>query len=610
MKVDYRWWKADKEQLHSTAMQAFKDVKEADTARREYYEDYARMYSNLDYLGISPSTFSKSRSKDRVTLNVIQMVADTVVARIARSRIRPEFLTDKGNHSTRRKADVMTRFVEAQFYLSKAHEIMPQVMLDAAVFGTGVARVYRRGEEIRLERVLPSEVFVDPTEAFYGKPRTLYYRKFVNKEVLKAHFPKKAAMIDMLQPARGSDAFRPANDSHNDMLVEVLECFHLPSKDGQGDGKRALVTENCTLEESSYTHECFPFVFLRYRTNLMGFFGKGVAENLTSLQKEINRILITIQKSFRLLAVPWVFVEQGSSVKTHQLSNHPGTIIKYRGSAPVVKPNQTVHPEVLNHLDRLKASAFEQEGISPELAQGQKPAGLSSGAAIRAAEDVQTAKFGQVLKAYEEAHLELARWVIRMAREIQEENPKWSVVAQRDKHTIDTIKFSEIDLEDEAYVLKVFPASALPTTPAGRLAMVSDMLNLGLLDPETAKRLLDFPDLEHQLALDRAASDHIDRVVEQMLDEGIYEGPEPFQDHQLALKKVQAAYNKAIVSDVPDDRLQLLRNYMTATNNLQKAALQEQAALSAPPVGGAPAPVGFDGAPQTALQAEDGTVPF
>ena len=610
---DLRWWLKDNPSPHASAWAAFSSIRDADQSRRAFYRDFARMYSNSDLLGLGPTTATRTRSNESLTLNVVQQVTDSVVSRVARQRIRPQFLTSGGNWSLTRKARGLSRFVEAQFYLNKAHEVMPRVMLDAAVFGTGVARVWRDGKKIKLDRALPTEVFVDKMEGFYGKneTRTMYYRKFVNKEVLKAHFPKMAARIDGLATVSGTDGFRPTDYNHTNMLVEVIEAWHLPSRDKAGDGKRILFTEDFELELDDYNYDDFPFVFIRYRENLMGFYGRGIAENLLGVQKEINRILIAIQKNMKLLgAGTWVFLEQGSSVKAHQITNHPGTIIRYRGTPPIVKPNQSVHPEVFQQLDRLYQRAFEQEGVGQDLSQGIKPAGVTSGAGIRAAEDVQAGRFALTLRQYEQAHVDLSKWIVRMGKEIQQENPNWEVVAERDKHTIETIKFKDVSIEEDAFVLKVFPASNLPATPGGRLSMVGDMLNLGLVGPEEAKRLLDFPDIDAALALDRAAEDFIDRLIENMLDEGEYESPEPFMDQELALKKVQGAYQRAVSAGAPEDRLRLLRDFLVQTQSNVKAAQAEQAALIAPASVGAPPPVGFDGAAPTALQADDGSVPI
>ena len=133
------------------------------------------------------------------------------------------------------------------------------------------------------------------------------------------------------------------------------------------------------------------------------------------------------------------------------------------------------------------------------------------------------------------------------------------------------------------------------------------MMQMGILDPAEAKGLLDMPDLDAHMALDRAASENIDRIIEQMLDDKRYEAPEPFQDHQLALKKTQAAYQKALCDGVPEDRLELLRQYMAATNQMMQQAMAAQQGMVQPGAPGVPPAPGPTGQSPTAVLPTDGT---
>ena len=166
-------------------------------------------------------------------------------------------------------------------------------------------------------------------------------------------------------------------------------------------------------------------------------------------------------------------------------------------------------------------------------------------------------------------------------------------------------------MKADAYILRVFPASALPNDPGGRLAAIAELQAMGNIDRNVANRLLDFPDLDSEVSLDRAASDNIDRVLEKILDEGEWEYPEPFMDLKLALKKAQAWYNKALGEGVPETNLELLRQYMLAVEAEMQKAIAAQAMNSA----GMAAPASFPpgagntGQPPTALTPTDGTVP-
>jgi hypothetical protein len=599
-KNDFRWW-AKKEDADGV-MATYHHIRNRDGSRRDDNLRHMRLYGNRDYLGAGPSGHALPISADRVTLNVIKSVCDTVSARVAKNRPRPVFLTSGGNYSLRRRAQLLEKFVESQFYTSGLYNIAPQVFLDACVFGTGIIKTYQLGDTIRMERVFPGEVFVDQAEGLYGEPRQMFQRKYINRDVLIDLFPAKEGVLRTVQAWDDEDGDY-GYDSTADQLC-VVEAWHLPSSSDAGDGKHCIVVDGVELMNEEWTENSFPFSFIKWSDRLRGFWGMGLAEELTGIQVEINKLLMKIQKAMQLLAVPWVLVEAGSKIKKAHLNNQIGAIIPYSGTPPIVRPNQTMSPEVFGHLDRLYQRAYEIAGVSQLSATSLKPAGLESGVALREYNDIESERFALISRQYENMFMDVAKKVVSIGKKISQEYKGWSVVAQRDRNTIQEVKWKDVDMGKDAYVLKVFPSSSLPATPAGRLAMVEQLMRAGLLSGDEAKRLLDFPDLDRELALDRAASDNIDRIVENIIDDGLYESPEPFMDLVLALKKVQAAYNKAVNDNVPEERLSMLRQFLAATHLLIQRAQQPPMGRTSPPSAGP------DGASPTAVMPDDGTAPL
>ena len=596
---DFRWWVSPTP--HSAVFGALRHIEDKDTEREGLNIRHMRMYGNTDIVGYRREDMAEpSHQKGSMSLNVVKAVSDTVVAQIGRAQPRAVFLTDEGNRSLRRKAQLLTRFVDGVMYSAQIHIKAPQALLDACVLGTGVLKVYREEDDIRFERVFPGELFVDPAEAMYGRPQTMYQRKYVHKDVLSGMFPEKKGFIQAIRsPSYDSADYYDHEDLEG--MVEVVEAWKLGA--GEEPGHHIISVENAVLLEEEWGYDRFPFIFIRWSPKLMGFWGQGVAEELTGIQIEINRILKRIQKAFHLLAVPWVLVEQGSKVTKAHVSNEIGAVIPYVGTPPIVKPNQTIAPEVFSHLNWLYQRSFDHVGVSPFMAAGEKPAGVTSGIGVREAVEVQSGRFAMKIRAYEEMHLEIARWVVELGREIAEEYPDFSIAAPRDRYTVENVPWKEVDMEDDQFVLRVFPSSSLPLEPSGRLEKVQEMMNAGLVDLQTGKRLLDFPDLAQEMALDRAAMDAIDAAIESILDDGKPFMPEPFMDLQLFLKRAQAYYLKAMAAgNVPESRMRLLRRAMEGATALQKQAMAEQQALMQPSAPGAPPPTGSGGAPPTAIQ--------
>lgn len=592
-KADYRWWTAEEGEYHGKVAEVAEWITSKDELRRSSYMDYMRLYGNLELYGVDATAYFKRANPERITLNVIKACIDAVTAKIAKNRPKASFLTEGGDYSLRKRAKQLEKFVDGQFYLNGMYKLAPQVFLDACVFGTGILKVYEESGKICMERVFPGELIVDFAEAIYGRPQQIFQKKYMNRDKLMEMYPDYEAE---LRVALGPSEQDFGVDSCADQVI-VWEAWHLPSGPEAEDGRHCIVTDNCTLFEEEYTKDFFPFSFLRWSEPLRGFWGEGLAEELIGLQVEINRLLIKIQKAFHLLAVPRVFVNQNSKINKTSMNNMIGAVVPYAGEPPVILSPQTIHPEVFAHLDRLYERAFEIAGISQMAAAGAMPKGVdeASGKALRAHHDIETERFAVVGQHYEEFFLDTAKLAIDLAREIAERDGDFVVTNAKDRFTIEKIEWSKIDLDADAYVMKCYPTSVLPDWPSGRYAQVQEMFNDGTIDAATKHRLLDMPDLDNEISLDRAAADDIDAMIENIIDNGEYESPEPYQDLNLLIKRVQAAYLKYRRMGVDEEKLAMLRDVETTAHTMIKATMLDAQAMGAPLPGSQP-PMGADGA--------------
>lgn len=600
---DYYWYKTP----HDVHSAVFNYIKRLDTDQGYRQTDNLRnmrLYGNYEFSTFGALNVHKaepaSASVNRVTLNIVQSMVDTVVSKIGKNKPRPYFLTDEGDFTLQRKAEKLTKFVEGQFYGCDFYEKAQMAFKDACIFGTGAVKIYREGNEIKAERTFIDELSVDDTEAYYGQPRQMHQKKWIHKDVLKASFPKHKGSID----AAASDSGRVEEykDRNGDMLL-VVESWKLPSSKDAKDGKHSICISNETLFTESYTKDYFPFVIFRWNTKPLGFFGQGIAEQLTGLQLEINKLLKTIQISMHLVSVPKIFVEASSKIVTAHLNNKIGGIVKYAGTLPKEGALGTIPPELFSHLDRLYSRAYEIVGISQLSAQSQKPGGLDSGKALRTFNDLESERFMEVSQRREQVFLDAAKIMIDQAKDIAKETNNYSVKVAGSGF-LKTINWSDVELEDDQYMMQVFPTNALSQTPSARLAEVQEMMQAGLVDPKVGKKLLDFPDLKAHTSLENAAAEDIDRQIELMLEKNEYQTPEPYQDLQYGIQKMQSAYLKYRAQNAPDETLDLFRQWISDANNLvNKAATEVQSQQMAAQMQAtqAPAaqPIGVPEAPPT-----------
>jgi len=570
----YYWYKATKD-VHSDVFQFVKKLDQEQGYRQGDNLRFMRLYGNYEFSGIQAFNYTRAEastaSLNRVTLNVVQSMVDTVVSKIGKNKPRPYFLTDDGDFSLQRKAEKLTKFVEGQFYSCDFYEKAQQAFKDACIFGTGAVKIYREGDKILAERTFIDELVVDDAEAYYGKPRQMHQKKWIHKDVLAAAFPKHKTKIEFA----ASDNFESDNkQSRNGDMLLVVESWRIPSGPKATDGKHAICVSNVTLFEEQYTKDYFPFVFFRWNTKPLGFFGQGIAEQLMGLQLEINKLLKTIQVSMHLVSVPKLLIEASSKIVSAHLNNKIGGVIKYAGTKPDFSPLGSIPAELFAQLDRLYSRAYEIIGISQLAAQSQKPGGLDSGKALRTFNDLESERFMEVSQRREQVFLDASKIMIDYAKDIAEETGNYEVKCTGSGF-LKTINWKDVELENDQYMMQVFPTNALSQTPSARLQEVQELVQSGFVAKEDSAALLDFPDIKAYSTLENAGVEDIKRQIELMVDKQEYQTPEPFQNLAYGIKKMQQAYLKYRSQNAPEETLELFRQWMSDANNLIKKAQQD-----------------------------------
>lgn len=575
----FNWWNAkSKNQLNEELLSTAAYLKEQQQYRYRQASVHSRMYGNLPLANFAGSQLNKMTAStnlpvDRPTMNVVQSCIDTLVARISQSRPRPLFLTDNGQYKQRSLAKQMNNFIAGELYQTKAHDLAMTILRDAAILGTGVLKVFERNNKVALERVLCTELLVDNNDSFYGEPRSIYQLKLVDRAVVADSMPSeksKIAQAEQAYPDNSGDSQKTMSDQ-----IMLVEAWHLPSGPEAGDGRHVISCTAGVLLDEEYTDDSFPFVMLHYSPRMVGLWAQGLAEQLMGTQVEINKILVTISQSISLVGVPRVFVEDGSKVVKAHLNNSIGSIITYRGTKPSYEVAPVVPQEMYAQLQRLIEYAYQQSGISALAATSQKPAGLNSGEAIRSYDDLQSDRFAVLNKRYNQLFVDLSYKIIALAKDIAEREGSYECVYPN-KNGAQEIDLPKADLLENPFIIQCHDSSSLPKDPAGRLQKVVEMMQAGIISPDEGRRLLEFPDLQQQDKLATAAEERIYKILDDIVDNGSYEPPDPYIDIQLGLKIVTQYYNLYSACNMEESKLELFRNWQQQLLALQQAAMPPQ----------------------------------
>lgn len=600
-----KWWLAkNKNDLTGQVIGTAAFLKESQNFRFRQTAIFSRLYGNMSLFNFIGSSASKMDHNtglptDRPTFNIIQSAVDTLVSKISQSRPAPVFLTDNGDYKERLLSKKLNNFIQGEFYRTKTYDKAATCLKDSLVTGSGCLKVYETQDcKVGLERVLLTELLIDPNEGIYGDPRQLFQMKLVDRDVLLDAFPSFKKQIDVAAkayPDNSTDASKTVSD-----LVMVVEAWHLPSGPGAKDGRHVIACSAGTILDEPWTKDKFPFVFLHYSNRMLGFWSQGLAEQLMGTQLEINSLLFTISRAIKLVGVPRVFQEVGSKVVKAHHNNEVGAIVEYRGTKPSYEVAPCNAPELYEHLQRMITYGYQQCGVSALDASAQKPAGLNSGEAIRSYDDISNDRFNSLSRKYDNLFIDLAHLMIGEAKSICERDGEYSTIYPN-KNGTRQIDLPKLDM-DNPFIIQCFNTSSLPRDPAGRMAKISEMITSGMISIKEGRRLLDYPDLEQIERLANAAEERIFQYLDEIIEEGKYTPPDPFMDLELASQLTVQYYNLYASAKLEEEKQQQLRDFFDQVQALITAA-QPPAPMGAPgaPMSG-PGPLAPAGVPAPAVQ--------
>lgn len=584
-----RWWLAEDKMLPSAVMSQVSRIIQADRGRIDSYNTFAKMYGTYtptywNGYQLSNSGRPTAPMRDRLTYNIAQSAVDTLTNRIAQNKPKPMFLTSAGDSKLQRKAKKLDSYCYGLFYQNGVYQMGPKGGRDSYVFGEGIIHPYNDNGTVRFERVLPYEILVDYLESHYGPESTksMFRIKNIDRTQLAEAYPAHAEQISIMT---NTSAFISAAGKSVGDTVTVVEAWRLPV--GNQPGRHVIVAGDFTILDEDYEDDFFPFAIKRYCSRLYGFYAQGMVEQLLPTQIEINRTLISIQRSLYLGGTHKIFVKAGSKVIKSHFDNMIGTILEYAGdTAPQYIVPQLVQPEIYKHLNEMKSSGYNLVGVSQMSASNVKQPGVDSGRAMRTADNIEMQRFSTESQAYEDFFSDIAKISVSVAKKAYLENSKLSINVPG-KRFIEKINWKDVDLENDEFSLQIYPTSKLPMDPEGRIQTIQELMQAGLMDPRVGKRLLDFPDLDEEENLSNSTLDYLHKILDEMVEEGKFTAPDSYDDLETAKKLALEYYAKGKLNNLDEDKLDLLRQFMAKIDQLTQPP--PMAPPAGPPQGPAPA---------------------
>lgn len=605
-----RWWKLEGDELAKHVFDLGCQLERSQEVNVQRAKASIELYSGRVFTGDCLLPTGGTLLSDEVDLydldyNLSRAGVNTVHAEIAgRQKPTAKFQTSGADWRTKRRAKRLEKYCSAQLYQRQgpylnAWQLMESIFRDACITGFGACKVFSDDDRVYMERTHAWELFVDANEAKHGDPQNLFHVYDMDVDKAIEQFvddpDSEEGKLMALEIESAGETKDSAHAGHPRVIqtVKIVEAWHLPC--GGRGGRHVFSTADKLLYDEEWDRNTFPFVFIRWEEEVVGWRGIGLVEQGESMHREITYNAKKLQERFRLCGHRRIYYHRGSIDEKDLESNETEVFIPVETNAqfPQEKPPQPVSEAETMWLENNINFWFQMTGVSQMRASSRKEPGVTAGVAIRTLNDMQTARFALPAKAYENAYVQLVEQIIYCSKEM----PAAKVKTQHGEE----IEWSEVELPEDQINITIAPTSSLPNDPAGRMQMIQELYSAGVIGMETFKQLLGWPDLEKEMNNQTAQSRYLEKIFDSILDGEVAPNPEPLiPDKNMALMQAVQVYLEAMYDDAPEEVLQEMRAWIDGLDELIKDATIAAAEAQAEVQAAMQAKMGAMGPPQGA----------
>ena len=465
------------------------------------------------------------------SINIIKSVIDTLVSKIATSKVRPFINTLNGSYKEMQTALQAQHFFDIFYEEQNVHMTVSKAFEDACIFDTGVVYIDRDNHSIK--KCLPWQVYVRPSELVYNKLTRVYYKQSdypvtLLPEDITKKFKRKVEYTD----------YGIYYDTFNKVKAHII-AGHV-------------------VKVEPWDYDVLPFVFLYYSKPNIGTTSLSVVDILYTIQNQIDMLVAKISAAAELTPGNTIFLPEGGSIKATQLNNGVGNVLTYRPT-----PNMTSSPVTVATpafidgqyqmlLNDLVQRAYELVGISQLSAMSQKPNGLDSGVALSTMESIESDRFETQLKQVINAYVDIARVCVELF--------DGDILPNSNRRL--SINWNDIRKANDSLKIQFSAADALSKDPSVKLQQLQALAQSGIIPQSRIASLMELPDIQSGFSLANNAVNAVYAVINDCIENNNFELPtyvpftllkEEIINVQLSLK---AANKKANAEDI--EKLQKL----------------------------------------------------
>ncbi len=574
--------------------------------------------------------------------NIIATSVDWFTSIMVRNRIRPFFLTQKGNAEDRRKADIRQRATEGTMtQLGIYGELGALRSRDGHLFRAGGVKYAAdfQNQRVLASRVRPWEVFTPERESRLGFPRQLVHSQLVPKEVLLSMFPDDSAEWRLIHQAEPED-LDPREQMREDFseMLLVNELWHLPSgrvdfddpaswglddnheEDGSADaghdGRRVLCLRNGIIKANPWPFPYFPIAWYRPFREPVGYWSQGIPEMIGGAQVVLLEIAEAELKYLNRHAVPHLLVWDKARLNPYAMSNDDAKVWSSRvppSQAAMYLNTNAAPAELLNYKQWVLDTCKERLGVTNMQLFGQKPPGVDHQPGMDHLSEMNEIRQTAAYQAWERAHIDDATIISDCYYQLAQVNDDFEVVFGDAKDLVRN-SYKDMDLRREAFTTTCYPTNAFAQTPQAKFRQVKEWMQAGLFNDTPQARLglrvmSGAPDTDALAGDSISMEQNIERCLTaaQKGEPDVEWIPQPWMDLELCKTKGRERINRLEADGEEEDAIDRVERFVELASELSRSPAAAPVAGPTTPV----APVQPGGAPQGAPnQIQPGAPPM
>ena len=480
-------------------------------------------------------------------MSVIKSCIDTLVSKIASTKVRPFFTPIAGTFHTLKVLKQTQIFFDDLYDRVDAVKKITLAFRDACIFDTGY--LFVNPFDYSILKINPWQACILDAEYHYGRlSKALITLEDVPKTILKNVY--------------GVD--------WNDNYIKSLDIYI------DTDEKKIYLLAmggGLVLREINYAGP-IPLVILHYSTPVKGAKTTSITDELYNIQWNINLINARIKEAAQLTPANLITVPDGSNISVQNLDNRAGQVIKYKPVPGLSQPVDVVAPAFISPaysqlLEYYINKAYELTGISQLSAQSVNPLGANaSGAALQSMENIESTRFETQINQAVRAYVDLAKLLIAMLPEDADILP---AEANRSGYTWK-------DVKEQAGLINIqySAQTMLSKDPSTRLNQIMQLSQIGLIPPGRLGQFLEMPDLSEVFNIMTAAQDAVDKVIQLAIEENYFDIPR-YVSYDILGKSITAMQNQLLGAYTKDnpETLEALQRVNVLDEMLQKLLVQK-----------------------------------